>query len=991
MKKSFAWIGSLFLAGALCSWAQPPAGSTKLQSFTTLPRPALVTQHVDDAKLTTLVGGTHPAAIAKSDRGRVSDQLQMEHIFLQLKRSPVQEKELEQFIDSLHDRNSPNYHKWITSDEFGRRFGIAQADIDAVSNWLLNHGFTVNHMYPNMVIDFSGTAGQINSAFHTEIHNLQVNGETHIANMSNPQIPAALAPAVMGMLSLHDFRPTPHNHVRKDYTVGSGTYLVTPSDLHTIYNFNPVYSGGHTGTGQTIAIMSESNVYNSTGATSDWNVFRNVLGIPVSTYTHASLTTVHPAPGAGGACSDPGVTGAEGEAAIDVEWSAAAAPDAAIVLASCKDGASAGLFIAMQNLLTNGSASPNIISISYGFTEPAYGTAGNAYIRGLYQVAVTAGISVFVSSGDSGADAADQNKGIDSSGINVSGFATTPYNVAVGGTDYSDFYSGTGSTYWNASNTSTYGSAKSYIPEIPWNDSCGSQLLANYVSGSTLTYGSGGFCNIASGSSYVDNAGGSGGPSACASGSGGTCAGYPKPGWQASLVGNPADGVRDIPDVALFAADGLWGHYYVVCWSDTANQGAACTGAPSGWAGFGGTSVAAPIWAGIQALVDQTTGDRWGNPNPVYYSLAKTEYGASGSSTCNSSLGNGVNSSCIFYDVTLGDMDMPCSAGSPNCYRPSGTNGVLSTSTSAYQPAYKTNTGWDFPTGIGTVNVANLVSHFGTPTKAVITKPTPGSKFTGAGVTFQWSYGTGVEQYTLYVGTTPGGHDLDYINAGLSTAVTVNNMPTNASTVYVTLYSRINGAYQTNSYTYLAAGTATPATMTTPANGAKLTGASQTFNWSAGSGVTQYSLYIGSTAGAHDIDFINAHLNHSATMSNLPTDGRGIYVTLYSVIGGSYYSHSYLYSAAGTPVKAAMTTPANHATLTGSNVTFNWSAGTGVTSYSVYVGTSLGAHNLDYVPTTSHSASITNLPHNGSTVYVRLYSLIDGAWQYNDYTYTSNP
>src|SRR5208337_1146534 len=185
--------------------------------------------------------------------------------------------------------------------------------------------------------------------------------------------------------------------------------------------------------------------------------------------------------------------------------------------------------------------------------------------------------------------------------------------------------------------------------------------------------------------------GGSGGPSGCATGApanpgvvSGTCAGYSKPSWQ-FVPGNPTDGVRDLPDVSLFAANGIWGHYYVVCYSDAANGGSSCAGAPDTWSGAGGTSFGAPIMAGIQALVNQVAGGPQGNPNPAYYSLAAKEYGAPGAASCNSTLGNGVAGSCIFYDVTLGDMDQPCT-GSNNCYMPSGTYGVLSTSNAAYQP-----------------------------------------------------------------------------------------------------------------------------------------------------------------------------------------------------------------------------------------------------------------------------------------------------------------
>jgi subtilase family serine protease len=188
------------------------------------------------------------------------------------------------------------------------------------------------------------------------------------------------------------------------------------------------------------------------------------------------------------------------------------------------------------------------------------------------------------------------------------------------------------------------------------------------------------------------------------------------------VAGLPNDGVRDIPDVSLFAANGLWGHYYVFCWTDIANGGAPCLGAPSGWAGAGGTSFAAPILAGIQALVNQKQGSAQGNPNYVYYKLAAQEYGAQGSSTCDSSNGpsSTASSSCIFHDVTSGDIEVNC-AGSANCYgyvanqrgRLFGTpDGALSVLKTSLEPAFAAATGWDFATGIGTVDAYNLVMNW---------------------------------------------------------------------------------------------------------------------------------------------------------------------------------------------------------------------------------------------------------------------------------------
>ncbi|GGA25574.1 S53 family peptidase [Dyella nitratireducens] len=666
-----------------------------------------ITQAPSNNDRVAVEGNVNPFATAANDRGRVDDSTKLDHMLLQLQRPADREAALEAFMQEQTTKGSPNYHHWLTAAEFGQDYGPSQMDIDAVTSWLKSQGFTVNRVYESgMTIDFSGTAAQVRNAFATEVHHLNVNGENHIANMSNPQIPRAFAGVVKGVVSLNDFRPHRNykQHVDYTFTSGSSTYqAATPADLATIYNLNPLFNAGVNGTGQTIVLVEDTNVYSA----SDITTFRSTFGLPT-----ANFTQVHPS-----SCTNPGdVTGNDGEAELDVEYAGAAAPYAALELASCADTSTTfGGLIAVQNLI-NGTSVPKIMSISYGECEAENGATANAAYISTYQQAASEGVSVFVSSGDEGAASCDADLSNATHGIGVSGFASTPYNVAVGGTDFGDTYAGTNSTYWNSTNTSTYGSAKSYIPEIPWNDSCAGALLSK-AAGYSTPYGKTGFCNSTTGKEYyLTTASGSGGPSGCASGSpstsgvvSGTCKGTAKPSWQ-SIVGNPADGVRDIPDVSLFAANGVWGHYYVYCYSNTAGQGVACTGAPSGWAGAGGTSFAAPIMAGIQALVNEhnNLSSGAGNPNPVYYSLASTEYGTSGSATCNSSNGNTVGSSCVFYDITQGDMSVNCT-GTHNCYKPSGTYGVLSTSTSSYAPAYGTGTGWDFATGIGSVNAYNLV------------------------------------------------------------------------------------------------------------------------------------------------------------------------------------------------------------------------------------------------------------------------------------------
>jgi hypothetical protein len=237
-------------------------------------------------------------------------------------------------------------------------------------------------------------------------------------------------------------------------------------------------------------------------------------------------------------------------------------------------------------------------------------------------------------------------------------------------------------------------------------------MLITRMLGFQVPYGTKGACNSSAEESYLSTSAAGGGPSRCAHGTAahapetnGSCKGYAKPSWQHGLYGNPADGVRDLPDVSLFAANGVWGHYYVVCYSNGKGGGSPCTGAPSNWAGMGGTSFVAPILAGVQALINQRWG-RQGNPDPSYYALAKSAYGTRGSASCNSS--HQTSKSCVFHDVTLGDIDVNC-RGSLNCYRPSGTNGVLSISSKQYEPAYHAAAGWDFATGIGTLDVNHVV------------------------------------------------------------------------------------------------------------------------------------------------------------------------------------------------------------------------------------------------------------------------------------------
>jgi subtilase family serine protease len=500
---------------------------------------SLIVQAIDESRLVTLSGNTRSEANAKNDLGPVPSGLHMD-MYLQMRRSPAQDQAAARFVESLTDKSSPNFHKWISAAEYGRRFGAAPEDIAAVTRWLQSHGFRVNGVPSNhMTIDFSGNAGQIREAFHAEIHALSVGGKKHFANMTDPRIPEALFPAVAGVVSMSDIMPTKMLVPRTQYTVNPTQIAVVPGDLATIYNLNPAFAGGFTGLGQTVVLIEDTDLYNGAG---DWQTFRSTFGLATQ-FPSGSLTQVHPASGSGGTCFDPGVNGDDDEAALDVEWASAAAPNAAIVLAACADTTNFGGFIALQNMLTNGGALPSVVSISYGSSETEEGTAGNAFINALYQTAAAEGVSVFVSSGDEAAAENDHRSQVAIHGVSISGFTSTPYNVSVGGTDFGDFAAGTSTQFWNSSNGTYYNSAKSYVPEIPWNESCGSSVRAVFE-GFSAAWGASGYCN----STYnlLEAVGGSGGPSGCATGSpsltgvvGGTCAGYKKPSWQ-SIPGTRA-------------------------------------------------------------------------------------------------------------------------------------------------------------------------------------------------------------------------------------------------------------------------------------------------------------------------------------------------------------------------------------------------------------------------------------------------------------------
>ncbi|MGA6955763.1 MAG: Ig-like domain repeat protein, partial [Candidatus Acidiferrales bacterium] len=666
------------------------------------PTPALITQAVDDRVRTRLVGNVHPLAQTKFDQGEAPADMPMQRMLLVLKRSAQQEAALRGLIDAQQNKNSANFHQWLTPAEFGAQFGPGDSDIAAVTGWLRASGFQVSQpSNGRTVIEFSGTAGLVKQAFQTAIHKYVVKGEPHWANASEPSIPTALAPAVAGVVTLHNFPrrsyatlhgmplpavPSPDGVLPLfTFTQQQTTYYgLGPADFATIYNVLPLWSAGIDGTGQTIAIVGETNIH-----VTDIENFRTLFGLPAK---DPQIILNGP---------DPGIDGDETEAILDVSWSGAVAKNATIdLVVSASTESTLGVDLSALYIVDNNLAP--IMSESYGICEATVGNAGNSFYNALWQQAAAQGITVLVAAGDGGSagcdDFDDESEAM--SGLAVSGFASTPYNVAVGGTDF-DQTATTAPTYWSATNNATTGaSALSYIPETTWNDSCAGMGVAQCVSASN----------------FLDIVSGSGGPSSCATqNSGGTCvSGYSKPSWQTG-TGVPMDGVRDLPDVSLFASNGFNNSFYILCEADAGFFGSqeTCSLTNDTFVGVGGTSASAPAFAGIMALVNQKmamtggAGTRQGNANYVLYKLA-----AQAGASCDSSTVALTGTSCIFYDITKGNNSVPCVAATPNCGPPTlaGNYGILVDPNNSSNPAWLTTAGYDLATGLGSVNANNLVN-----------------------------------------------------------------------------------------------------------------------------------------------------------------------------------------------------------------------------------------------------------------------------------------
>ena len=715
-----------------------------------------ITEPINDSLRVVLQGSVHPLAQPQNDKGAVMPSMPMGRMLLVLKRSPAQDKALAAAIKEMARPGSKTFHQWMTAEQIGTQFGVSQADVNKVTAWLAGSGFNVTSVSnARGEIEFSGSAQQVSSAFHTEIHSYLWKGKTYTANAKNPEIPVALAPVVAGFVALNNFpikgahtdskvvtldkttktwsvvpdkgaTQTVENSTGQNLTAppdlttkmaaGNTIYAVTPYDLATIYNLTPLWNEGLDGTGQQIAIVAESDIQ-----ISDVTEFRKAFGLPA---THVNVIDNGPPAGLQ-ADSD------QQEAEIDVEWAGAIAKNATIDLVStASTPLTTGLYLSMTYAVDNAVAP--VLEVSYDYCEFTMGAAGNLFMYQTWQQAAAEGITVVVASGDTGSADCDNYIPLDgTNGMGVSAFASTPYDVAVGGTDfYADLTDP--SAYWSKTNDpTTQASALSYIPEIPWNAACASpEVFTAFGAGSGASTPLQWCDSYTIPATFLAAEGGGGGPSTCSTfnladfpNPSYCAAGYAKPDWQAGVNGIPTDGVRDLPDVSLFSSDLTFNTAYLYCLTDPVYV-PSCNFTNTGELTYevaGGTSFSAPAFAGMVALVNQKTNSTQGLANYYLYSMAAQEFGSTASPnnsqtlSCNSGSNQGGSNTCTFYDVTVGNIQQPCTVGTPECNPgPNYLAGIT--------PGYSANPGYDLATGLGSVNATNLVNNWAALT--AVTQPT---------------------------------------------------------------------------------------------------------------------------------------------------------------------------------------------------------------------------------------------------------------------------
>lgn len=731
---------SVFSLATMLGQSPPPSSQRRIMTA------------VDERSLVNLPGNTHSFALARFDQGPAPISMPAGRLILVLKRSAMQEADLQTYLASVQDPSSSSYHKFLSPEDFGARFGVGDADLQTIQAWLASHGMKVNRVSKaRTALEIAGTVGQVQDAFHTSIHSYRVGGTQYWANTADPQIPEALSPIVAGLASMSSFKPAAQfirgpsgrydpakNTITPTYTFGSaqnGYYIfLGPADAATIYDtptsLNPNFTGTkYDGTGVTIGIAGDSNI----DVTQNAN-YRATFGLPAK----ATKVTVDG--------TDPGENGDAIEAYLDTEVSGGIAPGANVILYTAANTTlQSGLFLAVARALDDNQA--DILNVSFGACEAEFGAAGNQYINSLWEQAAAQGIAVTVSTGDSGSAGCDNpdTEQVAQYGLAVNGIASTPYDIAVGGTDFDALYANfptSFTNYVNVTNTlANHRSALKYIPEEPWNDSTASNttLSANIA---LSYYGA------------ADN---------IVAGGGGVSTTYPLPSWQTS---NASATGRNLPDVSFLAGNGFYGAAWGLCTDQDYDQSTGtvlpdCAGTPTTGASFyltgiGGTSAAAPAFAGILALLQQEVGSRLGQVDYVLYGLAKSKY------------------STVFHDVTTGDNSVSCQASTPNC--------TPDTLNFEFLSGYNATTGYDNASGLGSVDAAQLLNSW---SSAGLVGTSASLKLNGATTAISITHGQSVTVNASVTSTsgTPAG------NVELVDSLSPATLPNNGAIADFTLAS----------------------------------------------------------------------------------------------------------------------------------------------------------------------------------------------------------
>ena len=820
--------------------------------------------------------------------GEAPSSLHLGALELELAKTPAQTQALEQLLAAQQDAKSPQYHHWLTPAKYGARFGAGNATIATLSQWLEANGFKVDAPPPSRSwLRFHGAKAQVEAAFHTQIHLFKVNGVEHFANVSDPEVPAKLATLITGIRGLHDFSPTPGVRMRPARTAtpaaqpqfgypvnGGQENFVGPGDFAIIYNLTPLYQGGGNGSGVTIAIAGQSDIA-LTNASAFWT------GFGLATPQFQSV----PVPGG----QDPGQTkdGNEDEAYLDVEIAGALAQGASILLVRDKVATNAAQYVIEQNLAA-------VLNISFGACESNLG-ANNSGVSSLFQQAAAQGITVTVSAGDAGvagctAKADEGTQGdLATSGFAVNGLASTPYALAVGGTDFDP----TRAQDWATSNaTGTLANALAHIPEMVWNDTCANPVWATYFNFAST----GLFCNTTTLNGepnvFLEVLGGGGGFSSCIGVSNNACAGgYAPPSWQTGVAGIQGFPTRVIPDVSMIASHWLTCSYEIAsCDPTTGNVSVA-----------EGTSAAAPAVAAIIAILDQgmstpaSPDGRQGLINPQLYSLAAGEYGspqAPSSSTpaCSASLGSGIGVGCIFYNVTAGSNAMPCevSAYSGSGGMPAGTcaaasgepNGILEINAS---PQYLAGSGFNPATGLGSINAGALVLAIYLPAPSGLV-----ASATGQTVKLSWSAEPHATGFNVYQGTQSGQEEPTPVLTGRTGSSAAVPGLQYGQTYYFTIAAdSVLGMSGKSNEAHVTIVPATPAGLS--ASGGN---GSVNLTWTAATGAKSYNVYQGTSSGAEGAAPVKSGIPGTNTTVTGLANGTTYYFTVAGVDTGGVSARS---------------------------------------------------------------------------------------------------